>query len=440
MRTLPLEWRLAGSALAGALPPLALALLLTHVTLPTWAVYALALIAFAGALTAAVLIYRRLVSGFERLTGLIHSVRGGEFSLRARSELGSFGRTLASVNVLAQDLSGLQRAGIESDALLGKLLASLDLAILVFDASDRVTSANEAALRVFGNRYRPLIGYRASDLELAEWMDATTPVRANRRFPGGDGPWEIRVVRFRRGGEPHRLLVITNLSQALREEERRAWQGLIRVLTHETGNSLGPIRCTAYALNRRLAKASVDDGTAEALSSGLDLIERRAITLSEFIRRYADLARLPPPQPQAVRLGELVQRVSSLETRVPVKTTGRADLTIHVDPMQLEQALINLVKNAADAAADTGGAVQIRWNRQGQDTILEVIDNGPGLPQSENLFVPFFTTKPGGSGIGLVLARQIIEAHGGTLTLSNRGEHQTGAVARVHLREKGQSL
>jgi len=431
-RIIPLELRVAALALGAAALPIALVLLLTETPVPRWATYTLSAIALAAAAAAALIIYRRLVGGFERLTGLIHSLRGGEFTLRARAESGSFGRSLAAFNVLAQDLSGLQRAGIESDALLGKLLGSLDMAILVFDDTDCVTGANEAASRVFGSKLRALEGSHAADLGLSEWMNATKPVRASRRFPGGDGPWEIRVVRFRRGGKPHRLLVVTNLAQALREEERRAWQGLIRVLTHETGNSLGPIRCTAYALNQRLSRISVDEATGTALNRGLELIERRAKTLSEFIRRYADLARLPPPQPHHVNLDELIQRVISLETRIEVKAVGRASVVVLADAAQLEQALINLLKNATDAALQTGGTVQIRWTELDESVAIEVIDGGPGLPDTENLFLPFFTTKPNGSGIGLVLARQIVEAHGGALTIGNR-TGATGAVARIHL-------
>jgi len=433
LRVVPLELRVATLALGAAALPAALALLLTETSLPRWATYTLTALALAGAAAVALVIYRRLVGGFERLTGLIHSLRGGEFTLRARSEAGSFGRSLAAVNVLAQDLSGLQRAGIESDALLGKLLGSLDLAILVFDDGDRVTGANEAANRIFASQFRSLPGSHASDLGLSEWMSATAPVRASRRFPGGEGPWEIRVVRFRRSGKPHRLLVITNLAQALREEERRAWQGLIRVLTHETGNSLGPIRCTAYALNQRLSRIAMDESTSTALNSGLDLIERRARMLSEFIHRYADLARLPPPQPHRINLDELIQRVVSLETRLDVEAVGRTSVMVVADPAQLEQALINLLKNAADAALQTDGGVQIRWSESDEGTVIEVLDGGPGLPQTENLFLPFFTTKPSGSGIGLVLTRQIIEAHGGTLTLTNRTGTR-GAIARIQLR------
>lgn len=433
MKALPLEWRLAALAAAGAMPAVALIVIVALLPVPVWA----AAVGAGGALLAAtafaMLIHKRAGRSFERIAGLIHGVRDGEYGLRSRSERGSFGRTLAAVNALAADLAGLQRAGIESDALLGKLLSGLDLALFVFDPGDRLIGANHAAGRLLGYPAETLSGRHANELGLAGWLAAPVPLRESRHFPGGDGPWEIRVARFRRGGRPHRLLVVTDLSQALREEERRAWRGLIRVLAHETSNSLGPIQSTADTLARRLAKADLDEHARTAILSGLDLVERRSKSLSEFIHRYADLARLPAPQPRAVDLTQLLTHIASLERRLVVATAGPERLTIEADPTQLEQALINLVKNAADAALETGGNVQMRWSEQPEGVVIEILDEGPGLPESENLFVPFFTTKPGGSGIGLVLARQIVDAHGGSLSLANREEGR-GTVARMRLK------
>ncbi|MGH8273084.1 MAG: sensor histidine kinase [Gammaproteobacteria bacterium] len=433
MRFIPLEWRLAGLAFCGAVPALALLALSALMPMPRWVFWAAAAFSLFVALAAALRILRRLSRHFERLSGLIHGVREGEYGLRSRREFGSYGRTLAAVNLLGEDLAGLQRAGIESDALLGKLLSTLDLAILVFNSVDRLVGANTAALKLLGSNEAELIGHRAEEFDLADWLEAGTPQRESRHFPGGEGPWEVRMARFRRGGRAHRLLVINDLSQALREEERRTWRGLIRVLAHEASNSLGPIQSAADTLRRRLEKTEAEPTPRQELEGGLDLIERRARYLSEFIRRYADLARLPPPQPQPLDLGDLLHRVVSLETRLEVNTAGPNHLRMEADPSQLEQALINLIKNAVDAALETGGAVEVRWGQHDNRVEVDILDAGAGLPQSENLFVPFFTTKPGGSGIGLVLARQIVEAHGGTLTLANR-EDGPGAVAHLRLR------
>ncbi len=432
MRRIPLEWRIAALALAGAAPAVAICILVIYLPFTSWILWTGIAVALAWLLIFSVYSARRLTHAFERVSGLVHSVREGEYGLRARREAGSYGRALAAVNLLGSELAGLQRAGIESDALLGKLLSTLDLVILVFDPARRLSSANTAGLQLLGGGDTDLTGRPAKDLGLDDWLDTTAPHRESRHFPGGEGPWEVRMARFRRSGRAYSLLVITDLSQALREEERRAWRGLIRVLAHEASNSLGPIQSAADTLNRSLLKHPGVNRLQEELASGLALIERRARYLSEFIRRYADLARLPPPRFEAVDLGELLQRIATLETRVPIKTQGPEHLAAKADPAQLEQALINLVKNAADATLETSGGVELRWRTKDGRIEIEIRDEGAGLPDSENLFVPFFTTKPGGSGIGLVLARQIIEAHGGTLVLANR-EDKRGAVARLRL-------
>lgn len=420
-------------ALAGMLP--ALGLLAASPWLPV-SLWSRALLAGAAALfglAMAARILRRSRASSRRIEGLVLGLRDGEFGLRARAETGAFGETLAALNILAEELAGARRAGIESDALLGKLLAAVDLAILVFGPNGRLIGVNRAGETLLGGEADALRGKTAEALGVADWLSARMPLRAMKSLPGGEGPWEVRIARFRRGGREHSLLTVTDLSTALREEERRAWRGLIRVLGHETSNSLGPIQGTADALRRRLAATAVEEELARALGGGLELIERRARSLAEFIHRYSELARLPSPSLEPVALAPLVRRVAALEERVSVAVAGEDGATVSADAGQLEQALINLVKNAADAALATGGGVAVAWQITPKEAVIEVSDDGPGLPETENLFVPFFTTKPGGSGIGLVLARQIAEAHGGGLVLANRNDG-AGAVARLRLR------
>jgi signal transduction histidine kinase len=153
---------------------------------------------------------------------------------------------------------------------------------------------------------------------------------------------------------------------------------------------------------------------------GLEVISSRADSLSRFIESYSKLARLPPPRFQLLNFGELVQRVSSLETRLPVRVLAGPEVIMRGDAVQLEQLLINLIRNAVDAALETNGGVEVGWARRNGQMTVRVKDEGLGLASTTNLFVPFFTTKPSGSGIGLVLSRQIAESHGGTLTLQNR--------------------
>jgi signal transduction histidine kinase len=236
---------------------------------------------------------------------------------------------------------------------------------------------------------------------------------------------------FREGGLPHQLLALSDLSRALREEERQAWQRLLRVLGHELNNSLAPIRSIAGSLDSIIARDPLPEDWREDAQRGVAVIAARAEALSRFMEAYSRLARLPQPRFQPVDLGACIRRVVELETRAPVALAPGPKLTVQADPDQLEQLLINLLRNAVDAALTTGGGVAVRWTRNANYVEVLVEDEGPGVTNSSNLFVPFFTTKPGGSGIGLVLSRQIAEAHGGSLTLQNR---PTGPGCEARLR------
>jgi signal transduction histidine kinase len=246
------------------------------------------------------------------------------------------------------------------------------------------------------------------------------PPILSRTFASGPGRWEVRSTTFREGGLPHRLLVISDLSRTLREEERQAWKRLIRVLGHELNNSLAPIHSMASTLAGLLTREPVPEDWREDMERGLEVIGNRSEALIRFMAAYARLARLPPPQPAACELSRLIQRTAALETRLPVFVERGPEVTLEADPDQIEQLLINLIRNAVDAALLTGGGVGVGWQRNGTHVEVRVEDEGPGLSNTENLFVPFYTTKPGGTGIGLALSRQIAEAHGGTLTLENR--------------------
>jgi signal transduction histidine kinase len=226
--------------------------------------------------------------------------------------------------------------------------------------------------------------------------------------------------------------VIADLTEALREQELQAWQRLVRVLGHELNNSLTPVKSIAGSLETILARDPLPSDWLEDVTRGLRVIHSRSDSLTRFISAYARLAKLPRPQLQPLDAGDCVRRAVSLETRVAVDVTGGPAVSVQGDPDQLEQVLINLLRNAADAALSTGGGVRAGWKKEAGMVEIWVEDDGPGLSGTANLFVPFFTTKPGGSGIGLVLSRQIAEAHGGELALENR-DGATGCVARLRL-------
>jgi two-component system, NtrC family, nitrogen regulation sensor histidine kinase NtrY len=162
------------------------------------------------------------------------------------------------------------------------------------------------------------------------------------------------------------------------------------------------------------------------------VIEGRTRSLGRFMNAYARLTRLPRPSPSRVELAGILRRTAALETRVRVAVEEGPPVVVEVDSDQLEQLLVNLVRNAADAALETRGGATMSWSVERDWVEVRVEDDGPGLADTTNLFVPFFTTKPEGSGVGLVVSRQIAEAHGGTLALANR-QGARGAVARLRL-------
>jgi two-component system, NtrC family, nitrogen regulation sensor histidine kinase NtrY len=385
-------------------------------------------------LVLAVNLRRRAVYPLRTMANLLEALREGDYSLRGSNSRrdDAIGEVIIEINTLAQTLREQRLAVEEKSALLAKVIAALDIAVLAFDSDGFLKLANPAAERLLGSAFFELSGRSAAALGLGDWLELGEPRISERTFPGGSGRWEVRRATFREGGRPHDLLVITDLSRTLREEERLAWQRLLRVLGHELNNSLAPIRSMAATLAKLLAIEPLAEDWREDAGSALGVIGDRAEALARFMARYTAFARLPPPKPKTFAFAELVQRVAHLEQRMAVELDAGQDIEIHADPDQIEQALINLLKNAVDASLSSGDEVRVSWMSTSVTLTVEIIDSGTGLPHSENLFVPFFTTKPGGSGIGLVLARQIIEAHGGSLSLENRVGSQ-GCIARVIL-------
>ncbi|MGE0452006.1 MAG: PAS domain-containing sensor histidine kinase [Vicinamibacteria bacterium] len=372
----------------------------------------------------------------QTLANLLFALREGDFSFRARGSRGddALGEVTVEVNALATTLREQRLGALEATALLRKVMDEIDVAVFAFDGERRLRLANHAGERLLAQPVERLLGRDAGELGLEEALRGEAAQVLELTLPGGAGRFEAHRGTFRQGGLPHQLLVLTNLSRALREEERQAWQRLIRVLGHELNNSLAPIRSIAGSLESLVGREELPGDWQSDTLRGLGVIRARSEALSRFMEAYSRLARLPAPQRGPVEAGVLVRRVAGLETRVAVAVEPGPQITLQADPDQLEQLLINLVKNAAEAAVETGGGVRVSWATQRRARHVEIVvdDEGPGLTSTANLFVPFFTTKPGGSGIGLVLCRQIAEAHGGSLQLENR-KGARGCRARLRL-------
>jgi PAS domain S-box-containing protein len=399
-----------------------------------WGLAAFVLLAWFFPLAA----YRARVNRHLRtLANALSALREGDFSLRVRGGgvTDPLGELVREVNNLGEFLREQRAGSVEAQALVRVVLAEIDVALFTFDEGGNLRLANRAGERLLGREAVSLAGRNVRDLGMDGLLAGETPRVTELALPGGTGRWGLRRTVFRERGRRHTLLVLTDLSRALRDEERAAWQRLLRVLGHELNNSLAPIRSIAGSLRKILRRDPPPEDWRQDLEEGLSIVEGRAEGLHRFLDGYSRLARLPLPRRAPVDLGDAVRRVAALETRLAVAVDDGPGITLPADADQLDQVLINLVRNATDAALPTGGGVSAEWRKEGGAAVVRVSDDGPGIANPANLFVPFFTTKPSGSGIGLVLSRQIAEAHGGTLELKNRPDGRgCEAVLRLPLR------
>jgi two-component system, NtrC family, nitrogen regulation sensor histidine kinase NtrY len=343
---------------------------------------------------------------------------------------------MREVNALGDQLLVERRQAIEASALLRAVINAVEIAVFTFDDNGKLRLMNPAGADLLARSEQQALDHDAQELGLSDCL-VGEPVRlVERDFPGRTTTrWGLRRTTFREGGRPHQLLVLSDLGRALREEERIAWQRLIRVLGHEINNSLAPIQSIAESLNDMMGELLPErSGTWESdIRGGMKIIVDRASALGRFMNAYARLARLPPPNLMPVDLAPIIRQVAALEHRLTVKVASDEQAIVYIDQDQIEQLLINLVRNAVDASLEKGRGVKISWERLPNEWLVQVTDEGSGIANSANLFVPFFTTKASGTGIGLVLSRQIAEAHGGSLTLENRSDGIEGCVAKLRL-------
>lgn len=390
----------------------------------------------------------------QTLANVIGALREEDYSFRARNAVpeDALGELSLEVNALADMLSDEKIRTIEATALLQRVVDEIDAPLFAFDPAANLRLVNPAGEHLLKQPMARMLGRTARDLNLQTCLAADNESLVELEVQDSQARWLLRRSSFRQNGVPHTLIVLSDVSRALREEERRAWQRLIRVLGHELSNSLAPIKSIAGSLSSRVSRTTMDTDVRHDLQHGLEIIEARSASLHRFLEAYRKLAQMPAPALREVDLAQLVHRVASLETRVRVSVQPGPDATFIADPDQLEQMLINLVRNAADAVLELAQAtpadgsepvlalapaqkdqkVEMRWIVNTLDVHLLIEDSGPGLLNPANVFTPFYTTKPSGSGVGLVLSRQIAEAHGGRIEIANRNGER-GCLVRVVL-------
>ncbi len=397
------------------------------------------LLALLGALLWAALGFVTRESVSQPLRGLatvVEALRSGDHAIRGRgARVGEpMGELALEVNQLADAMRAEHLRALEATALLEQLLRSVDVAVLALDGRGVLRLVNPAAARLLGGEARALLGRPAAELGLMELVSDPRGTRLVESVAGRVGRWQVTHGTFREGGLAQHLLVVTDLRAALREEERAAWQRLLRVMGHEVKNSLAPIRSLAGTVRSMIARELPEGSRRADALEGLQVIEERAGSLDRFLAQYRRLAQLPPAHPVRDEIAPLLRRVAALAP-CPVAVHADERLSAVLDADLVEQALVNLLRNAVEAAG-AAGTVELEAEARGPSLVVRVLDDGPGVSSGENLFVPFFTTKPGGSGIGLVLSRQIAELHGGTLTLADRPDRH-GAVATLEIPLRG---
>jgi nitrogen fixation/metabolism regulation signal transduction histidine kinase len=432
-RGLPFQARIVILTLAGGLPALLTALLLLHHAPIADSVHRLIVVMLFGVwIGFAIAVHKATVEPLRSIANLLEALRGGDYAIRGRH--GRKGDALGDIvlesNRLGATLRSQRFEAMEASALLNKVLAEIDVAVFAFDGDSRIRLVNRAGGNLLRRHPESMIGLSASEIGFDELIDGAPVSSESHTFPGRAGRWQVMRETIHEAGRPFRLLVVTDLSQALREEERRAWRRLIRVIWHELNNSLAPIKSVIETSRDALAAGSPDKAEREDLAHNLALVAERAESLRRFLSRYSELARMPEPTIAPADAAALLRQVAAVHPAGRVRFAAAEGLALRGDADQIQQALINLVRNAVEATPEGAPPVELRALRGKDAVVFEVEDSGPGVANPDNLFVPFFTTKPGGSGIGLVLARQVAEAHGGTLTLRNR-DGASGCLARL---------
>lgn len=432
----PFEAHLIRLVLLASLPLLLLLLwMMVLANISIWLILLTGLFGSLMILYASYSIYQKISYQFRSISNLLEALIQGDYALRARSDQsgGALDELVTAMNDLAQGMSQQRWESVESQLLLRTIIEHIDVAIIALTQNNQIRFSNPAADHLLqlhnASSNQQLLQQLAFVQELTSGCHQLVELSLGYQ----QGRFNVYIEEFRDAGKQHKLLFITDMRSLLRTEERKAWQDLIRVISHEINNSLSPIASISQTLKRLIERDARGETLAEDLREGLHIISERAIGLSQFVESYKQLAKLPEPQIQPLAIRPLVEKIIALFNHTAIEIETEINFTLQLDSIQFEQVLINLIKNAVEATALTNPSsiIKIRWAVSHQFFKLDICDQGTGISNPNNLFVPFYSTKKQGSGIGLVLSRQIIEAHKGRLTLSN--QDSGGCCASIEL-------
>lgn len=415
-----------------AIPPALVLLLAAGDALSKHRVEALAVLGVVWVAVVAAAVRAHLGRRIRALSNLVEAAHAQDFSIKAAHarESGELGELYRQLNVLIGDLEAGRHTEQELLGMLQKVVDQISVAIVACDANDRIRLVNPLAAQLLRVPAEQLIGIDYAATPLAAVPFSAEPRVVDFRFPGAESRWQVSQQFYRRQGRPARIVFVVDLRLALAEEEILVWQRLIRVISHEVNNSLTPILSLCQTLEGVVARGGAEL-QSDVMGDGLSVISQRAKGLKEFISVYARIARLPEPHKVEFPAARLIQRVLAMFPGGAVERVGDVPAaTLFGDPVHLEQALINLVKNAVEANEGNTEPVRFGCRLVEGNAEFEIADGGAGIRNPDNLFVPFYTTKPGGAGVGLVLCRKIAARHHGQVSLENRSD-AAGAVARL---------
>jgi nitrogen fixation/metabolism regulation signal transduction histidine kinase len=361
-----------------------------------------------------------MLSMFRALAGTVTSYRDGDYAFSLAWEKNDeVGDLVVAHNELGDTLRQQRMSLVQRELLLDTMVQNTPVAMLLSDPTGHIVYANLAARKLLGG------GHRLEGKTLPALLESAPEALREAVARGGDGLFAVEregeeevfyLARsgFRLNGRPHELFVLRHLTAELHRQEVRTWKKVIRVISHELNNSLAPVASLAHS-----GSELVKRGQHEQLEKVFATIAERARHLEGFIQGYARFAKLPTPRPEPTAWPEFVER---LRTQLRFEVDGNLpDSRTRFDPAQLEQALLNLLRNAHESGSPPE-AVRLRVRRIPSAVAIEISDRGEGMTETvlSNALLPFYSTKRGGTGLGLALVREIAEAHGGRLAIANR--------------------